>query len=151
MPHEIDSRTAGRVSCGWRTHRIEGPGVTPRDPKFPFQNLPKRWLDGQRWKIQDHDLPAGSDFDRDIRGGLQSEGHWLRGHLLGEPMMEHPMYILRGWVESRFHTGPLQTIACNGSGNWLVMNISQSNGTPPACVWGHLLDQHAVVPVYVYR
>ena len=73
--------------------------------------------DVQRRKIQDHDLPDWGNSHMDVRGGLHLEEHWGECHLLGSPMVTHPMSGLRGGLDGRAHDGPFQMIAWNKAVN----------------------------------
>ena len=79
--------------------------------QFSHRTLHKCRPDGQCSKIQDHDLPAGGDFHRYVRGGFQLEDHRRGGHVPGSSAAAHTMYRLQGGVDVQVHDGPLQNIA----------------------------------------
>ena len=56
------------------------------------------------YKIQYHDLPAGGNSHRDVRGGLQSEDHWGGCYLPGASPAAYPMSGIRVEFTSRSMT-----------------------------------------------
>ena len=68
-----DRKVHGRVLCVWRHDWIEGHGIDPRGNKCTHWNLQKGRNDGKCSNIQDHELTAGGDSHRDVRGRFQSE------------------------------------------------------------------------------
>ena len=67
--------------------------------------------------MQYYDLTVGGNPHSYFRGGLQSEDHRIVGRLTGAPTMVHPISVLRGGVDIRFHDGTLRTISWDGDGD----------------------------------
>ena len=86
-------------------------------PQCTYWTLLYGQPDVQHLKIQYHDISAGGDLHRDVRGGFQLVGHCIWCHLPGAPPETHTVSGIQGGVGIHFRDGPLQVISWHISGN----------------------------------